>query len=109
MAARRVVVTGAGVISALGPDRQSFWDAISKGRSGIRPMQLVDRAQFRFQNGGEVPDYNPASYFDDKEIGLLDRFAQFGVEPLARRKHRDSHRLLCRRPDHRRRRIRRAL
>ena len=79
MAERRVAVTGAGVISALGLDSHSFWSAISKGRSGIRPMQLVDRALFRFPNGAEVPDYNPASYFDEKEIGLLDRFAQFGV------------------------------
>src|SRR5579862_3132130 len=79
MAERRVVVTGAGVISALGLDRHSFWDAVSKGRCGIRPMQLVDRKHFRFENGAEVPDYNPTAYFDDKEIGLLDRFAQFGV------------------------------
>jgi len=42
-------------------------------------MQLVDRTQLRFQNGAEVPDYNPAEFFDEKDIGLLDRFAQFGV------------------------------
>lgn len=79
MAQRRVVVTGAGVISGLGPDKKTFWNALSQGVSGIRPMQLVDRTLLRFQNGAEVPDYNPAAYFDDKDIGLLDRFAQFGV------------------------------
>ena len=79
MAQRRVVVTGAGVISGLGPDKTTFWNALSQGVSGIRPMQLVDRTLLRFQNGAEVPDYNPAAYFDDKDIGLLDRFAQFGV------------------------------
>lgn len=79
MADRRVVVTGLGVISALGGDRASFWSALSHGRSGIRPMQLVDRTQLRFQNGAEVPDYNPAAYFDVKDLSLLDRFAQFGV------------------------------
>jgi nodulation protein E len=42
-------------------------------------MQLVDRTLLRFQNGAEVPGYNPAAYFDEKDIGLLDRFAQFGV------------------------------
>ncbi len=42
-------------------------------------MELVDRALLRFHNGAEVPDYNPAAYFDEKDIGLLDRFAQFGV------------------------------
>jgi len=79
MAARRVVVTGMGVISGLGLDTESFWNAVSRGCSGIRPMQLVDRTLLRFQNGTEVPDYRPAAYFDDKDLGLLDRFAQFGV------------------------------
>lgn len=79
MADRRVVITGVGVISGLGCDTAAFWSALSQGRSGIRPMQLVDRAQLRFQNAAEVPEYNPNSYFDEKELGLLDRFAQFGV------------------------------
>ena len=79
MANRRVVVTGIGVISGLGLDRHSFWSALSQGRSGIRPMQLVDRTLLRFPNGAEVPDYNPTTHFDEKDIGLLDRFAQFGV------------------------------
>jgi nodulation protein E len=79
MAERRVAVTGIGVISSLGLDTQSFWDAVSHGRCGIRPMQLIDRTQLRFQNGAEVPDYDPTIWFDSKDIGLLDRFAQFGV------------------------------
>src|SRR5208283_3872510 len=79
MAQRRVVVTGIGVISGLGSDAHSFWKALSQGRSGIRPMELVDRPLLRFQNGAEVPDYNPSAHFDEKDLGLLDRFAQFGV------------------------------
>ncbi len=42
-------------------------------------MQLVDRSQLRFQNAAEVPDYNPAQFFEEKDLSLLDRFAQFGV------------------------------
>lgn len=79
MPQRRVVVTGVGVISALGTDAQAFWEAISQGRSGIRPMQLVDRSLLRFQNAAEAPDYDPSRWFDDKDLSLLDRFAQFGV------------------------------
>ena len=75
----RVAVTGIGVISALGLDRESFWNALSEGRSGIGPLEAVDRTLLRFQNVAEVRGYNPASYFDEKEIGLLDRFAQFNV------------------------------
>ena len=76
---RRVVVTGMGVISALGKDVQTFWKALSEGRSGIRPMQLADRTLLRFPNGAEVPDYDPSTWFDEKDLSLLDRFAQFGV------------------------------
>jgi nodulation protein E len=75
----RVVVTGAGVISALGLDCAGFWGALREGRCGIAPLEAVDRALLRFQNAAEVRGWNPALHFDEKEIGLLDRFAQFGV------------------------------
>jgi nodulation protein E len=76
---RRVVITGVGIISALGSNREEFWQALSAGCSGIRPMAGADRTQLRFQNGAEVQNYDPSRYFDDKENGLLDRFAQFAV------------------------------
>jgi nodulation protein E len=75
----RVVVTGAGVLSALGHNSNEFWQALAGGRSGIRPLLAVDRALLRFQNGAEVQGFDPALHFEEKEIGLLDRFAQFGV------------------------------
>jgi nodulation protein E len=76
---RRVVVTGIGVISALGPDRTAFWQALCQGRPGIGPIRSVDRSLLRFENGAEVGDYNPADHFDAKTVMSLDRFAQFGV------------------------------
>ena len=76
---RRVVVTGIGVISAVGHNWCEFWTALREGRSGIGPLEAVDRTLLRFQNGAEVRNYIPANHFDEKEIGLLDRFAQFGV------------------------------
>lgn len=75
----RVVVTGAGVISAIGRDSSEFWRSLAEGRSGIAPLQSVDRSLLRFPNGAEVRDWDPSRFFDEKEIGLLDRFAQFGV------------------------------
>src|ERR1700738_1137917 len=76
---RRVVVTGLGVISAVGHNWCEFWTALREGRSGIGPLEAVDRTLLRFQNGAEVRNYIPANHFPEKEIGLLDRFAQFGV------------------------------
>src|SRR5258708_15846244 len=75
----RVVVTGIGVISALGHNCQDFWQALQHGRSGIAPLEQVDRSQLRFENGAEVRNWDPTRYFGEKEIGLLDRFAQFGA------------------------------
>ncbi len=79
MQARRVVVTGAGVISSIGKDKASFWESILQCRSGIRPFVNVDSSSIRFKNGAEIADYDPAAYFEPKDIDLADRFAQFAL------------------------------
>jgi nodulation protein E len=76
---RRVAVTGIGVISALGQNASQFWQSLVEGRSGIAPLESVDPALLRFSNGAEVRGFNPSGHFDEKEISLLDRFAQLGV------------------------------
>ena len=76
---RRVAVTGIGVISALGANRESFWRALAAGASGIRPMELVEPGIVRFPNAAEARDYRTPDHFDEKETGLLDRFAQFAA------------------------------
>jgi nodulation protein E len=89
MAARRVVITGFGVISALGRNACEFWESLSEGRPGIGPIREVDISSLRFQNGAEVPGYNSAEHFEAKETDFLDRFAQFAVV-AAREACRDS-------------------
>ena len=79
MDGRRVVITGVGVISALGFGKAAFWDALSTGRSGIARIEAVDASQLRFQNGAEVHGYNPDAYFDPKVAAFLDRFSQFAL------------------------------
>lgn len=86
---RRVAVTGIGVVSALGTNRESFWQALAAGISGIRPMAIVAEGTVRFPNAAEALDYRAADYFDDKEIQMLDRFAQFAAV-AAREAVRDS-------------------
>src|ERR1700722_1579663 len=75
----RVAVTGLGVISAIGNSSADFWQALKAGRPGIGPLQAVDPALLRFTNAAEVRNFTPSEHFDEKEISLLDRFAQFGV------------------------------
>jgi nodulation protein E len=75
-----------GVISALGPDQQSFWQALANGQSGIGPIPdnvgpvpEMGMAQVRFKNGAAVLGYDPESHFSRKTASFMDRFAQFSV------------------------------
>lgn len=76
---RRVVITGAGVISPIGSTLQGFADSLFAGRSGIGPLTVADTSQLRFSNGAEVPNYRSETYFDARDASLMERFAQFAV------------------------------
>src|SRR5215472_5694775 len=76
---RRVVISGAGAISALGRNTAEFAESLRLGRGGIGPIQSADPSQLRFQNGAEVKDYTHQPYFDDRRADFMDRFAQFAV------------------------------
>ncbi len=76
---QRVVVTGLGMISALGQNTAESWHALCAGHSGIRPIESVDRTRLRFQNGAEVRDFEVAAHFEKKQADQLDRFAQFAL------------------------------
>ena len=76
---RRVVVTGIGVVSALGNNAEDFWGAVSSGRSGIGPITKVDTADLRFKNAAEVRGFDAAEHFEDKNLLWLDPFSHFGI------------------------------
>ena len=63
----------------MGLDRESFRRGLQQGECGIRPITLVDTTQIRIKNGAEVKDYVPDQYFPPKQLGFMDRFAQFAV------------------------------
>ncbi len=76
---RRVAITGAGVVSAIGLNRDEFWQSLREGRPGIGPLQAVNAADLRFANSAEVRGFDPLRHFDAKGVEFLDRFAQFAV------------------------------
>ena len=76
---RRVVVTGMGSISALGKTVAETWQNVIDCKTGIAPVTMIDMSHIRFKNGGEIKDYDPLNYFSEKEITLIDRFAQLGI------------------------------
>jgi nodulation protein E len=75
----RVVITGIGVVSALGNNTDEFWRELSAGRSGIGPVTKVDMTDLRFKNGGQAKTFDATQHFDDKEMMWLDPFAHFGI------------------------------
>ncbi len=79
MSARRVAVTGLGVISSLGEDVAAFLNALRAGRPGIAPLQSVDASKLRFQNVAEVRGFDPQEHFEAGKADQLDRFAQFAL------------------------------
>jgi len=79
MAFRRVVVTGLGVISALGPDTAAFRQALQAGRSGIGELEGFSAEGLSVKVAAQVRDYDPARHFDCKRLDLLDRFSQFAL------------------------------
>ena len=76
---RRVVVTGIGCLSALGPDTVTFWDSLLKGRSGISRLTRFDPTDFPSKVGAEIKDFDPGKFMDPKEAKRNDRYTQYAV------------------------------
>ncbi len=76
---RRIVITGVGVISPIGSDKDIFWDNLVKGKSGISAVESFDVSQYPCRIAGEIKDFDPTCYMDKKEAKRVDRFTQFGV------------------------------
>ncbi len=74
-----MVVTGCGVVSPVGIGRAKAWDSLTSGKSGVKKITQFDASLFDSQIAGEVRDFDPADYFDVKEIRRTPRFVQFAL------------------------------
>lgn len=74
-----MVVSGIGVVSAIGLDRKQFEDSLRAGRCGIRPIARVDPDRLQIKNGAEAVGFDAAGQIDSKRLTMMDRFAQFAV------------------------------
>ena len=73
MSNKRVVIAGLGVIASNGTGKDAFFEAISKGISGIKPVSLFDTAQFEAKTAGEIKDFAPEEFLGPKGLRTLDR------------------------------------
>ncbi len=76
---RRVVVTGMGMVTALGNDVASTWDGLVAGRSGIRTIEAFDPSRLTSQMAGELRDFDASHVLDRKDIRRVDRYIQYGL------------------------------
>ena len=76
---KRVVITGLGVVSPIGIGKETFWQNLIAGKSGVGPITHFDATAYSSQIAAEVKDFNPGDYLDKKEARRLVRFIQFAV------------------------------
>ena len=76
---RRVVVTGMGMLTALGKDVPTTWAAMVAGRSGVGPITLFDPSRLECRIAGEVKDFDSSHVLDKKDMRRTDRYIQFGL------------------------------
>lgn len=79
MMTRRVVITGLGILAPNGNGRSAYWDALIHGRSGIRTIAAFDPSPFSTRIAGEVKDFDPCCYLNQKLARRSGRFTHFGV------------------------------
>ena len=79
MTQRRAVVTGLGIVSAVGIGSEATWDALVSGRSGIADITLFDATPFDPHVAGEVKNFDATEFMDAKDVRRHDRNTHFAV------------------------------
>jgi 3-oxoacyl-[acyl-carrier-protein] synthase II len=81
--ARRVVVSGMGVVSPLGCDVDQFWRRLVAGESGVGEITRFDHSDHRVHIAAEVQGFDPEDYVDKRTVRRLDLFSRYAVGAAA--------------------------
>jgi len=76
---KRVVITGVGVVSPLGNNKEDFWSALSRGKSGVGRLTHFEAGAYDSQIAGQIKDFDPTLRLEKKESRRMDRFTQLAV------------------------------
>jgi 3-oxoacyl-[acyl-carrier-protein] synthase II len=76
---RRVVVTGVGVVTPIGSDKDEFWNNLSSGNNGISAVESFDVSQYPCRIAGEIKNFDPTLFMEKREAKKVDRYTQLGV------------------------------
>lgn len=75
----RVVVTGMGLVTSLGNDLTSSWEALCAGKSGVSEITAYDTSQHRVHFGAQIKNFDPTPYMDRKEARRNDPYEQLAI------------------------------
>ncbi|HXO60553.1 MAG TPA: beta-ketoacyl-ACP synthase II [Candidatus Acidoferrales bacterium] len=76
---RRVVVTGVGLVCALGTGTEESWSNLVAGQSGVGAITLFDTTGFDCKIGGEIKNFDPFRWIEKKELKKMGRFIQVAL------------------------------
>jgi 3-oxoacyl-[acyl-carrier-protein] synthase II len=76
---KRVVITGLGMVSAVGNSVSEFWNSLTEGKDGAKAITAFDPSQYRTKIAAEVSGLDAGAHFSRKETRRLSRCDQFGV------------------------------
>ena len=76
---RRVVITGLGVVSALGTGRVAHLQGLREGRSGIAPISLIDPERLMVKIAAEAKQFRGEDHFDRPKLALFDRVTEMAM------------------------------
>ena len=80
---RRVAVTGLGVVSPVGLDVKTTWEAVKSGKNGIARVTRFDVTDFKSTLAAEVKDYDPLLYMARGELRKNDLYTQYALAAAA--------------------------
>ena len=73
------MVTGVGLVTALGTGTEETWRGLCEGRSGVTRITRFDATQFSTQIAAEVRDFDPLRWFEKKDVKKMDSFIHYAV------------------------------
>jgi len=76
---RRIVVTGLGLVTAVGHTVDETWESIVAGRSGVSPIDIFDASGFSSRIGATIRNFDLSPYMSPKEARKTDQFIHYGI------------------------------
>src|SRR5215469_2272812 len=78
-ASRRVVITGLGIVSPVGIGKDTFWQSLIAGKSGVDHITAFNASAYPCRVAAAVNDFRPAEFVSSRRAKMMGRFSQFAL------------------------------